>query len=96
MAAQRRRIRAAAFPQLKHLHDLVREDLPAEARAALPELETLDFVKNGRNLVLYGNPGTGKTHLATALGIAACQRGHSVLFTSVPRLLTMVREASTN
>lgn len=93
MAAQRRRIRAAAFPQLKYLHDLVREDLPAEARAALPELETLDFVKNGRNLVLYGNPGTGKTHLATALGIAACQRGHSVLFTSVPRLLTMVREA---
>lgn len=69
------------------------EKTPTEARAALPELETLDFVKNGRNLVLYGNPGTGKTHLATALGIAACQRGHSVLFTSVPRLLTMVREA---
>ena len=93
VAAQRRRIRAATFPQLKYLHDLVREELPTEARAALPELETLDFVKNGRNLVLYGNPGTGKTHLATALGIAACQRGNSVLFTSVPRLLTMVREA---
>lgn len=93
LAAQRRRIRTAAFPQLKYLHDLVREDLPEEARAALPQLETLDFVKNGRNLVLYGNPGTGKTHLATALGIAACQRGYSVLFTSVPRLLTGVREA---
>lgn len=93
LAAQRRRIRTAAFPQLKYLHDLVREDLPEEARAALPQLETLDFIKNGRNLVLYGNPGTGKTHLATALGIAACQRGYSVLFTSVPRLLTGVREA---
>lgn len=93
LAAQRRRIRAAAFPQLKYLHDLVREELPTEARAALPELETLDFVTKGRNLVLYGNPGTGKTHIATALGITACQRGHSVLFTSVPRLLTMVREA---
>lgn len=93
MAAQRRRIRAAAFPQLKYLDDLVREELPEEARAALPELETLEFVRKGRNLVLYGNPGTGKTHLATALGIAACQRGFSVLFTFVPRLLTMVREA---
>lgn len=93
LAAQRRRIRAAGFPQLKYLHDLIREELPTEARAALPELETLDFVSKGRNLVLYGNPGTGKTHIATALGITACQRGHSVLFTSVPRLLTMVREA---
>lgn len=93
IAAQRRRIRSAAFPQLKYLHDLIREELPEQARAALPELESLDFVKKGRNLILYGNPGTGKTHLATALGIVACQRGHSVLFTSVPRLLTTVREA---
>lgn len=93
LAAQRRRIKAAAFPQLKYLHELVREELPTEARGALPELETLDFVKNGRNVVLYGNPGTGKTHTAIALGIEACKKGYSVLFTSVPRLLTNVREA---
>ena len=66
--------------------------LPTEARKALPNLETLDFIKEGRNLILYGNPGTGKTHLATALGIAACNAGYSVLFTSVPRLLTQIRE----
>ncbi|MCM1449011.1 MAG: IS21-like element helper ATPase IstB [Clostridiales bacterium] len=93
LAAQRRRIRAAAFPQLKHLHEIIREELPEEARTALPELETLDFVKNGRNVVLYGNPGTGKTHTAIALGIEACRKGYSVMFTSVPRLLTNVREA---
>lgn len=93
LAAQRRRIRAAAFPQLKHLHELIREELPEEARTALPELETLDFAKNGRNVVLYGNPGTGKTHTAIALGIEACRKGYSVMFTSVPRLLTNVREA---
>lgn len=93
LAAQRRRIRTAAFPQLKYLHDLIREELPEEARTALPELETLDFVRNGRNVVLYGNPGTGKTHTAIALGIEACKKGYSVMFTSVPRLLTNVREA---
>lgn len=93
LAAQRRRIRTAAFPQFKYLHDLIREELPEEARTALPELETLDFVKNGRNVVLYGNPGTGKTHTAIALGIEACKKGYSVMFTSVPRLLTNVRKA---
>ena len=39
------------------------EDMPKEAQVILPELETLDFIRQGRNLVLYGNPGTGKTHI---------------------------------
>ena len=66
---------------------------PKEAQVILPELETLDFIRQGRNLVLYGNPGTGKTHIATALGIKACQQDFTVLFTSVPVLLTQIREA---
>ena len=89
---RRHRIKNAGFPQLRYLNEIDTDALPADARKALPTLETLDFIKNGRNLILYGNPGTGKTHLATALGIAACNAGHSVLFTSVPRLLTQIRE----
>lgn len=89
---RRHRIKNAGFPQLWYLNELDTDALPQEARKALPTLETLDFIKSGRNLILYGNPGTGKTHLATALGIAACNAGHSVLFTSVPRLLTQIRE----
>ncbi len=89
---RRHRIKNAGFPQLRYLNELDTDALPQEARKALPALETLDFIKSGRNLILYGNPGTGKTHLATALGIAACNAGHSVLFTSVPRLLTQIRE----
>ena len=89
---RRHRIKNAAFPQLRYLNEIDTDVLPPEARKALPNLETLDFIKEGRNLILYGNPGTGKTHLATALGIAACNAGYSVLFTSVPRLLTQIRE----
>lgn len=90
---RRSRIRSAEFPQMKYLHELVMEDMPKEAQVILPELETLDFIRQGRNLVLYGNPGTGKTHIATALGIKACQQDFTVLFTSVPVLLTQIREA---
>ena len=89
------RIRMAGFPQMKYLEELDREELPAEGRALLPEMETLDFVKQGRSIVMYGNPGTGKTHIAIGLGIKACIEGYSVFFTSVPHLLTLIREART-
>jgi DNA replication protein DnaC len=87
------RIRQAGFPQLKYLQDLSREDLPREAFERLPQLERLDFIRNGRNLILAGNPGTGKTHLALGLGIKACTEGFRVLFTTVPRMLTQIRES---
>lgn len=45
---------------------------------------------------MYGNPGTGKTHTAIGLGIKACMEGFSVYFTSIPHLLTQIREAKTN
>ena len=86
-------IRQAGFVQYKYLHDLSREDLPVDAATKLPQLEQLDFIRSGQNLILSGNPGTGKTHLATALGLKACQEGYKVLFTSVSRLLTQIRES---
>jgi DNA replication protein DnaC len=86
-------IRQAGFAQYKYLHDLIREDLPPEAAQKLPQLERLDFIKTGQNIILSGNPGTGKTHLATGLGIKACQEGFRVLFTTVSRLLTQIRES---
>ena len=86
------RIRIASFPQKKYLQEIVREELPKDAQVILPELETLDFIRKGQNVVMYGNPGTGKTHLAIALGMKACQDGFSVLFTSVPHLLVQLKE----
>lgn len=93
---KRQRVRTANFPQLLYLSDLIREELPIEAQKVLPELEGLKFIKEGRNVVLYGNPGTGKTHLSTALGIKACNEGYSVCFITVPRLLTQIKEARSN
>lgn len=90
------RIHRADFPQMKYLEELQREELPVEGQAVLPEVETLNFIKEGRSIVMYGNPGTGKTHIAIGLGIKACLEGYSVFFTSVPRLLTIIREAKSD
>ena len=89
-------IRQAGFPQLKYIQDLSREDLPKEAQERLPLLERLEFIRSGQNLILAGNPGTGKTHLAIGLGIKACSEGFRVMFTTVPRMLTQIRESRSN
>lgn len=86
-------MRNAGFPQLKYLYDLQRDELPQDGQQKLPLLETLEFINEGRNIILGGSPGTGKTHLAIALGVKACEEGKSVFYTTVPRLLTQIREA---
>ncbi len=87
------RIRQAEFPYKKYFEDLNREELPTEVKTKIVELENLDFVKQGRNIIFAGNPGTGKTHVAIALGIRACLKDYKVLFTTVPRLITQLKES---
>lgn len=60
------------------------------------EIETLEFIRTGRNIVIFGNPGTGKTHIAIGLGINACMEGYTVFFTTVPHMLTLIRETRTD
>ena len=86
-------IRQAGFPSKMYLVDLQRDLLPINAKEKLPELERLDFIANGQNIVLAGNPGTGKTHIAVGLGLKACMQGYKVLFTTVHKLLTQIRES---
>jgi len=87
------RIRSAGFHRKMYIEDLVREDLPDDARKHLPGLIGLEFIQNERNVILSGNPGTGKTHIAIGLGIKACMAGYKVLFVTVPRLITQLRES---
>ena len=86
-------IRNAQFPSRMYLSDLDRSQLPSAAREKLPILERLDFITSAQNVILAGNPGTGKTHIAIGLGLKACIQGYKVLFTTVHRLLTQLRES---
>lgn len=86
-------VRNARFPSRMYLTDLERDQLPRGAREKLPLLERLDFIASAQNVILSGNPGTGKTHIAIGLGLKACMRGYKVLFTTVHRLLTQLRES---
>lgn len=86
-------IRLAGFPAKLYLHDLKRDLLPEDAAAKLTMLERLDFVASGQNIIMAGNPGTGKTHIAIGLGLKACLNGYRVYFTTVHGLLTQLRES---
>jgi DNA replication protein DnaC len=87
------RIRRARFPYQMILPDYRRDHLSTEIRHKIMELETLEFIDNKQNIILIGNPGTGKTALSIALGMEACQQGKKVLFMSIPNLLIELKEA---
>lgn len=90
---KKNQIRQACFPSKMYLNELNREQLPTDAKEKLPLLERLDFIESGQNIVLAGNPGTGKTHIAIGLGLKACMQGYKVMFTSIHKLLTQLRES---
>lgn len=87
------RVRHAQFPYKKYIHDLKKEELPENAQTKLSTLESLEFINSGQNVILSGNPGTGKTHLAIGLGINACMEDYRVYFTTAARLITQIKEA---
>lgn len=90
---KKQRIRRAGFPFIKQLSELIKEELPTDAQDKLLSLSRLDFIKDSQNVILAGNPGTGKTHIAIGLAIQACNQDYSVLFTTIPRLITQIIEA---
>lgn len=90
--AKQNRIRAANFPQKKLLEELVENALPEQAQQKLPHLKSLDFIREGQNVILTGSPGTGKTHIAIGLGMEACLAGYRVFFATVPSLINQLKE----
>jgi DNA replication protein DnaC len=86
------RIRAAGFPARKTLEEFDWDAQPT-ARQQVAALASGAFLTQARNVVLLGPPGTGKTHLATGLGIAAAGHGHRVLFATATDWVTRLTEA---
>ena len=91
-ASRHNRIRLAEFTHKKYLEDLSISDLPEDAQKKLKLLKTLEFLTEGRNVILAGNAGTGKTHVAIGLGLRACLEGYKVWFTTVPLLVNRIKE----
>ena len=91
--ATERRINAAKFPTLKTIESFRFDAQPSINEALIHELLTGEFIERRENVLLIGNSGTGKTHLATALGLAACREGRKVQFFGVTGLVTGLLEA---
>lgn len=89
----KRRLRQARFPHKKYFVDFRTEHLSKDISNKINRLKTSEYLTKNENVILVGNPGTGKTHLAIALGIEACMQGKSVLYVSVPNLIIELKEA---
>lgn len=88
-----RRIRAARFPAVKSLDSFDFLAIPSLNKALVMELARCDYITRRENVIAVGNSGTGKTHIALGLGLAACQRGLPVAFTTAAALVHQLIEA---
>jgi DNA replication protein DnaC len=87
------RIKAAGFPVLKDLDTYDFSAMPSVPKAKIVELARGEWIEQKFNLCLLGNAGTGKTHLAIALGQAACRAGKRVRFFTAAALVNALEEA---
>ena len=88
-----RRIKEARFPSLKTLDTFDFDRQGAIPRETILDFGRGDFVSRHENIVLLGEIGTGKTHLATAIGFACCQQGYRVRFLTAADLTTLLVES---
>jgi DNA replication protein DnaC len=99
-AKQRTRVamglKIAHFPTVKTLDDFDFKFQPSVDQRLVRELATGRFLTQAENVLIFGAPGVGKTHLAIALGRAVVEAGHSVLFTSATALLAALAKAETD
>jgi ribonuclease P protein component len=75
-----RRIKSARFPVLKELADFDFSCISSPNKQRVLELARGSYIHKAEPIILVGNPGLGKTHVATGLALAACRQGHKVRF----------------
>lgn len=92
-SALERRMKRASFPERTSLEQFNWGFNKKISREQIEDLASCKFVEQNEIVLLLGTPGTGKTHIAVAIGMRAAQLGHSVYCTSVKRLGTKIRIA---
>lgn len=90
---QMRRIKAARFPVLKELADFDFSCVPSLSKQRVLELARGSYLDKGESILLVGNPGLGKSHIATGLALAACRQGHRVRFYNAAGLVNELVQA---
>ena len=88
-----RRIRSTRFPAVKSMDTFDFTAIPSVNKALVMELARCEYVQRRENIIAALNSGAGKTHIALGLGLAACQRGMSVGFTTAAALVHELMEA---
>ena len=88
-----RRIRAARFPAVKSFDTFDFTAIPSLNKMLTLDLARCEYILRRENIIALGNSGTGKTHVALALGLAACQKGFTVTFTTAAALVNQLLEA---
>jgi DNA replication protein DnaC len=88
-----RRIKAARFPVLKELADFDFSLIPKLNKAKILDLARGEYIDRHEPILMVGNPGVGKTHVATGLGLAACRQGRKVRFYTAARLVNELLQA---
>src|ERR1700676_506028 len=87
------RVKTARFPARKTLEEFDFTFQRSVKKTVIEHLGQLDFLHARENVLLLGPPGTGKTHLATALGIRACLAGQRVLFRTATEWVALLADA---
>ena len=88
-----RRIKAARFPATKSIDTFDFLAIPSVNKHLIMQLARCEYIERNENVIVVGNSGTGKTHVALGLGLTACQRGLSVGFTAATALVHELIEA---
>jgi DNA replication protein DnaC len=93
LVRKNRNLKSAGFDVIKTFENYEFRDIQIPNTIGIEELKSGAFIDKLENLILYGPVGTGKSHMATAIGVAACSRGKKVKFYRTAALVNLLSEA---